>query len=139
VPTARPQGLYRDRRERRNVLRQSQQIHGLCRSRQARGLITDHARNRQAQKRGRQFEITSLAVDSEKAVDHQKLSRIGEALDELAKAEPELAQIVDLRLFCGFSFGEIAAMRDVSERTVQCQWEKARIYLHGSIRTDLED
>jgi hypothetical protein len=40
---------------------------------------------------------------------------------------------VDLKFFCGFSFGEIAAMRGVSERTVQRQWEKARIYLHGRI------
>ena len=34
--------------------------------------------------------------------------------------------VVDLKFFCGFSFAEIAAMRGVSERTVQRQWEKAR-------------
>jgi RNA polymerase sigma factor (TIGR02999 family) len=102
-----------------------------------RGLIIDHARNRQAQKRGGQFEITSLATDMD-AVDGQKLTRISEALDELAKAEPILAEVVDMKFFCGFSFQEIASMRDVSERTVQRQWEKARIYLHRSIRADLE-
>jgi DNA-directed RNA polymerase specialized sigma24 family protein len=48
-----------------------------------------------------------------------------------------LAEIVDLKFFCGFSFAEIAAMRDVSERTVQRNWEKARIYLHRKIRSDL--
>jgi len=48
-----------------------------------------------------------------------------------------LAQIVHLKFFCGFSFAEIAAMRGVSERTVQRNWEKARIYLHRSIRPDL--
>lgn len=63
---------------------------------------------------------------------------MSEALDELAKAEPKLSELVDLKFFCGFSFAEIAAMRGVSERTVQRQWEKARIYLHRSIRTDLE-
>ena len=103
-----------------------------------RGLIIDHARNRQAQKRGGQFEITSLGAEIENAVDDQKLARIGDALDELAKAEPTLAEIVDLKFFCGFSFAEIATMRSVSERTVQRQWEKARIYLHRSIRADLE-
>ena len=102
-----------------------------------RGLIIDHARSQQAQKRGGQFEITSLAADID-AVDGQKLTRIGEALDELVKAEPALAEVVDLKFFCGFSFQEIAAMRDVSERTVQRQWEKARIYLHRSVRADLD-
>jgi DNA-directed RNA polymerase specialized sigma24 family protein len=51
--------------------------------------------------------------------------------------EPALAEIIDLKFFCGFSFAEIAAMRDVSERTVQRRWEKARIYLHRKIRTNL--
>lgn len=103
-----------------------------------RGLIIDHARSRRAQKRGGQFEITSLGAEIENAVDDQKLSRISAALDELAKAGPALAEIVDLKFFCGFSFAEIGAMRDVCERTVQRQWEKARIYLHRSIRVDLE-
>ena len=100
-----------------------------------RGLIIDHARNRQAQKRGGLFEITSLTTDVlENPVDYLELERIGEALDQLGKAEPSLAEIVDLKFFCGFSFSEIAAMRDVSERTVQRNWEKARIYLHRNLR-----
>jgi RNA polymerase sigma factor (TIGR02999 family) len=103
-----------------------------------RGLIIDHARSRSAQKRGGQFEITSLEAEIESAVDEHKLVQISQALDELAKADPGLAEVVDFKFFCGFSFTEIAAMRDVSERTVQRQWEKARIYLHRSIRTDLE-
>ena len=107
-------------------------------SRVMRGLIIDHARSRSAQKRGGQFEITSLEAELESAVDEHKLVQISEAVDELAKAEPALAEIVDLKFFCGFSFAEIGAMRDVSERTIQRQWEKARIYLHRSIRTDLE-
>jgi RNA polymerase sigma factor (TIGR02999 family) len=103
-----------------------------------RGLIIDHARERQAQKRGGLFEITSLDTDSmENAVDHRELTQISEALDELGNVEPSLAEIVDLKFFCGFSFVEIAAMRDVSERTVQRNWEKARIFLHRKIRVDL--
>jgi RNA polymerase sigma factor (TIGR02999 family) len=103
-----------------------------------RGLIIDHARNRRAQKRGGQFHITSLGTEAENAVDDRELLRISEALDELAKADPPLAEIVDLKFFCGFTFAEIAAMKDVSERTAQRQWEKARIYLHQKLRMDLE-
>lgn len=102
-----------------------------------RGLIIDYARNRQAQKRGGQFEITTLA-GAESAVDDRQLVQVSEALDELAKAEPLLAEIVDLKFFCGFTFAEIAALRAISERTAQRQWEKARIYLHRTIRSDLE-
>lgn len=103
-----------------------------------RGLIIDHARSRQALKRGGQFEITTLGAGEDKVVDHRELVKINDALDELAKAEPALAEIVDLKFFCGFTFTEIGAMKDVSERTVQRQWEKARIYLHKSIRAELE-
>src|ERR1019366_9373322 len=93
-----------------------------------RGLIIDHARERHAQKRGGLFELTSLDTEAmENAVDHRELVRISETLDELGNVEPDLAEIVDLKFFCGFSFAEIAAMRGVSERTVQRSWEKARI------------
>lgn len=103
-----------------------------------RGLIIDHARERHAQKRGGLFEITSLDTNAmENTVDHRELAQISEVLDELGKVEPSLAEVVDLKFFCGFSFGEIAAMRDVSERTVQRNWERARIYLHRKIRADL--
>ena len=103
-----------------------------------RGLIIDHARNRQAQKRGGQFEITSLGTDAgSHAIDDRELTHISEALDELAKMDASLAELVDMKFFCGFSFAEIAAMRGVSERTVQRNWEKARIYLHRSIQSDL--
>jgi RNA polymerase sigma factor (TIGR02999 family) len=103
-----------------------------------RGLIIDHARERHAQKRGGLFELTSLDTEAmENAVDHRELLRISSTLDELGQVEPALAEVIDLKFFCGFSFAEIAAMRDISERTVQRNWEKARIYLHRKIRTDL--
>jgi RNA polymerase sigma factor (TIGR02999 family) len=103
-----------------------------------RGLIIDHARNRNAIKRGREFQITSLKTDfADNSVDAKELSNISDALDQLAKVEPELAELVDLKFFCGLSFAEIASLRNLSERTVQRSWEKARIYLHMTIRADL--
>lgn len=107
-------------------------------SRVMRGLIIDHARSRSAQKRGGQFHITSTSAALEHPADDHELTRIGEALDELAKIDASLTEVVDLKFFCGFTFAEIAAMKALSERTVQRQWEKARIYLHRKISTDLE-
>lgn len=102
-----------------------------------RGLIIDHARSRRASKRGGQFHLTALTTDVvEDLADEQELTRISDALDELATAEPALAEIVDLKFFCGFSFADIAAMRSVSERTIHRQWEKARIYLHQILSTE---
>ncbi len=100
-----------------------------------RGLIIDYLRARKAQKRGGGFELTSFETGDEPAaaVD-QEAARIGEALEGLAEVDPALAQVVDLKYFCGFSFAEIAALRGLSERTVQRHWEKARIYLHGALR-----
>jgi len=99
-----------------------------------RGLIVEHARSRQALKRGGGFQITALTTDvADGAVDEAELTRISDALDELAAIDAPLAEVVDLRFFCGFSFAEIAAMRGVSVRTVQRQWESARVYLHRAV------
>jgi RNA polymerase sigma factor (TIGR02999 family) len=100
-----------------------------------RGLIIDYSRGRQAHKRGGEFTLLSLADEvPDRSVDDKALTHIGEAIDELAAVDPELAQVVDLKFFCGFSFAEIAAMQGLSERTVQRRWDKARIFLHGLIR-----
>ena len=103
-------------------------------SRAMRGLVIDHVRRRFAQKRGGQFEITVLETTLAAQVpDAGALQDISDALDGLAEFEPALAEVVDLKFFCGFSFPEIAAMRGVTERTVQRQWEKARLFLHRTM------
>lgn len=103
-----------------------------------RGLIIDHVRDRLAIKRGAGFELASLTTNVEDAVSNdQELTRISEALDELAHTDSSLSQIVDLKFFFGFSFEEIAALVGVSERTVQRKWEKARIYLYQNLRTSV--
>ena len=108
-------------------------------SRAMRGLVIDFARRRQASKRGRLLEIT-LSGDEEPSADASRsaaeLVQIGDVLSELADLEPSLAEVVDLHFFCGFSFGEIAALRRVSERTVQRDWRKARLLMHRALRDD---
>jgi RNA polymerase sigma factor (TIGR02999 family) len=99
-----------------------------------RGLIIDHARARNSAKKGGRYHITAITLDNlASPVDARELALINDALEELTLLEPELATLVDLKFFCGFSFSEIGAMQMISERTVQRKWEKARIYLHQSI------
>jgi RNA polymerase sigma factor (TIGR02999 family) len=115
-------------------------------SRVMRGLIIDHARHRSAQKGGGEFhiashitsKITSAESVLEHPVDDRELVLIGDALEELAKSEPSLVEVVDLKFFCGFTFAEIAAMKNLSQRTVQRQWEKARIYLYRRLAKGVE-
>jgi DNA-directed RNA polymerase specialized sigma24 family protein len=69
----------------------------------------------------------------EPAENATELTRLSEALDELAIREARLAELVDLKYFCGFSFEEIAAQRASSVRTVQRDWEKARLILFNGL------
>ena len=103
-------------------------------SRAMRGLVIDYVRNRRAQKRGGNLMFTT--VDEEKVVSAENadaLEALGRALDELAAIDPGLAELVDLKFFCGFSFVEIAALRGVSDRTVQRDWAKARVLLQDAL------
>lgn len=103
-------------------------------SRVMRNLIIDLVRRRQAIKRGGGFEITSLTSSlPEPGSDVTDLERLGAAIDTLVALDPALGELVDLKFFCGFSFVEIASTRGVSERTVQRDWEKARILLRRAL------
>jgi RNA polymerase sigma factor (TIGR02999 family) len=107
-------------------------------SRAMRGLVVDFARRRRARKRGREFEIT-LTDDAPAGPElgsATDLEQLGDALEELGALDQPLAQLVDLHFFGGFSFGEIAAMRGASERTVQRDWRKARLLLHRALLDD---
>jgi RNA polymerase sigma factor (TIGR02999 family) len=104
-------------------------------ARTMRGLVVDRVRARHAQKRGGGLIITSLNTENaEQVTQPEELEHIAQALDELAVLEPELAHVVDLKFFCGFTLGEVANMQGVSERTVQRHWEKARLLLFKALR-----
>ncbi|HUP05549.1 MAG TPA: ECF-type sigma factor [Caldimonas sp.] len=103
-------------------------------ARAMRGLVIDRVRAQHAQKRGGHFVITSLDTEhAEQVANPEALEGIAEALDELATVEPGLAEVVDLKFFCGFTLRDIANMKGVSERTVQRQWDKARLLLHRAL------
>ena len=105
-------------------------------SRAMRRLVIDFGRRRQAKKRGREFEITLVGDEpptTAALVLANELEQLGDALDDLSSVQPDLMQLVDLHFFCGYTFAEIAAIRDVSERTVQRDWRKARLLLQHAL------
>jgi RNA polymerase sigma factor (TIGR02999 family) len=99
-------------------------------SRAMRALVIDYVRHRGAQKRGGDLTFTTL-VDQQPPQGRAgvPLEQLDAALAELGAVDPALAELVDLKFFCGFSFAEIAAMRGISERSVQREWAKARALL----------
>lgn len=103
-------------------------------ARAMRGLVVTYVRTQVAQKRGGDLTFTTLdAGQVPSASRPSDLEQLADALDQLAALDAPLAELVDLKFFCGFSFAEIAALRGVSERTVQRDWAKARLLLHQSL------
>jgi RNA polymerase sigma factor (TIGR02999 family) len=103
-------------------------------SRAMRGLIIDSIRRGNAKKRGHEFQIVPFTEDLElQASGDIEVERLRDALEALSVTHPRLAQCVDLKFFCGFSFSDIARLWNVSERTVLRDWDKARLLLHRLI------
>jgi len=100
-------------------------------SRVMRGLLIDYVRRRRALKRGGEFQLTTLMEDAVGAAipAAEPLERLSAALDALEQVDARLANVVDLHFFCGFSLVDIAALRGVTDRTVQSDWRKARLLL----------
>jgi DNA-directed RNA polymerase specialized sigma24 family protein len=59
---------------------------------------------------------------------------LDDALDALSHQDAALSELVELRFFAGLTLAEIGALRQVSERTAQRDWEKARVFLYDFIR-----
>ncbi len=100
-----------------------------------RGIVIDHLRQRQAAKRGGEFQIVPFeTLHDLAAMPGSEVLQINDALADLSAADPQLAELVELRFFAGLTFAEIGALREVSERTVQRDWDKARMLLFSALR-----
>lgn len=95
-----------------------------------RRILTDFARSRNNLKRGGgALQITwdeNLAVSHSSAPD---IVALDDALDELALLDTRKARVVELRFFGGLSFGEVAEVLNVSQRTVKRDWKFAKSWL----------
>ena len=99
-----------------------------------RHVLVDRARERVALKRGGGRAPITLGDESSISSDDAAgLLELDDALERLAKLDARLAQVVECRFFGGMSEGEIAAALDVTVRTVQRDWSKARMLLRASL------
>ena len=94
-----------------------------------RHILIDRAKARLAQKRGGHREAVTLKDAVSTDDSPEALLHIDEALGQLGEIDPRLARVVELRFFGGLSDDEIAETLEVTRRTVQRDWAKARMLL----------
>jgi RNA polymerase sigma factor (TIGR02999 family) len=101
-----------------------------------RSVIVNSVRERIAQKRGGEWRALTLSTSlaANLADGEDTVLKVHEALEDLEKADPRLAQVAQMRYFGGYSEQEIAETLDITERTVQRDWEKARLILAAALR-----
>lgn len=99
-----------------------------------RRILVDHARARQADKRGGGIEHAEI-VDDLVASDERgdELIAVDEALERLAVWDPVKSRVVELRFFGGLSIEECAEVMEVSVATVNRHWRMAKAWLHGEL------
>jgi RNA polymerase sigma factor (TIGR02999 family) len=99
-------------------------------------IVIDLVRARQAERRGgdlQQVTFNTGIADLGPQADDEIL-RVHEALAELEAVDARLAQVVEMRYFGGLAEAEIAAALGLTERTVQRDWQKARLFLSMAMR-----
>ena len=99
-------------------------------------VVIDAVRARQADRRGGgALHVTlNTEVGDSVAAGENELLRVHEALQELASVDERLAGVVEMRYFGGLSEAEIAECLQVTERTVQRDWQKARLFLAEALK-----
>ena len=100
-----------------------------------RRILVDHARQRQAAKRGGSEQQRLSITNAERlALQPQvDLLALNEALEELAKIDPQQSQIVELKFFGGLSIEETAEVLGVGHATVERDWKMARAWLRNQL------
>lgn len=107
-----------------------------CAARSMRCIVLDHARRRQAEKRGSGEAALTLGdqvVDATQAGTDGDLLSLDQALDRLDRFDERKRQIVELHFFAGLTFTAIAELMECIERTTKREWERARLFLHAEL------
>lgn len=99
-------------------------------------MLVDHARSRNAQKRGgpgRLARIEADAVAASTSMPPADLLSLDDAVSRLEEVDSRAADVVRLRLFAGREIREVAELLGVSDRTVKRDWEFARAWLFDAV------
>jgi RNA polymerase sigma-70 factor (ECF subfamily) len=97
-----------------------------------RRILVDHARGRDAAKRG--GGIATITLENVDAADRSTddavdVLALHDAIERLAALDPDQARVVELRYFGGMSIEETAEVMEISPATVKREWAVARAWL----------
>lgn len=100
-----------------------------------RQVLVDHARRRDAEKRGGGAErITLRTADASSRTGEVDALALEQALQQLEAADPRKAQVVELRYFAGLEMGEVAELLGISRATAHRDWDVARAFLFRALQ-----
>ena len=105
-----------------------------------RRILVDHARARNALKRGGggagvvQIEAAGEVADAARGPGRVDLVGLDQALERLSARSPEQGRIVEMRFFGGLTVEETAHVLGRSPRTVKREWRLARAWLFRELR-----
>jgi len=106
-------------------------------ARAMRQVLVDHARKRDAAKRGGDRQQTTLSgVPLGVDIGSEEVLALDEALDRLDALDSRLRQVVEYKFFGGLTDKETAELLGVTPRTAQRDWVKARAWLYRELYPD---
>lgn len=102
-----------------------------------RQILVDHARKKNAEKRGgKQQDVTYIDELLKVHRESGKIIDLDEKLNELAQLDERMAQVVTLRFFGQMTVHSTAQALGISERTVKRDWAKARGWLYKELKQE---
>jgi RNA polymerase sigma factor (TIGR02999 family) len=100
-----------------------------------RRILVDHARTKNAAKRGDGACMVTLEEGLVSAGERDvNIIDLDDALDKLAKLDPQQSRIVELRFFTGLSIEETAEVLKISPATVKRDWVMAKAWLYREMQ-----
>ena len=101
--------------------------------------IINHAQSRLAEKRGGGGQHVTLSNVADLSIDSDEgVLALHEAMERMARDMPRLADVVECRFFGGYSEEDTARALNMSLRTVQRDWLKARAWLFRELGGSVE-
>jgi RNA polymerase sigma factor (TIGR02999 family) len=98
-------------------------------SRLMRQILVDHARRHRAAKRGSGLKLELTEAMAMQKAPNVDLIALDNALNELARLDPQQSRIVEMRFFAGLSIEDTAEVIGISRTTVKREWATARAWL----------
>jgi RNA polymerase sigma factor (TIGR02999 family) len=100
-----------------------------------RQILVDYARKKKAEKRGGNRQRIPLQEDMIDLEQHaEEIIALNDLIDKMNEFDERKSKVVEMRFFAGMTIREIAELLNVSTRTVDRDWLKARTWLYKELR-----